>query len=145
MELLIDSSSDADATQDRKFGGGLEKSIEFKSIFPHWSYISFVMMGPKLQFEGPGLGDQVGYTSGSSDLSSSSVGQSANKFTLGFISDGLNPVNAGSGGGPDVCIGLGFEGGLPSLGLESAMTLGLNFFAFTSDQCLSSVLSLPSA
>ena len=41
---------------------------EGSMILSHWSYISRVITGPKLQFEGPGRGDQLEYTSSSDDV-----------------------------------------------------------------------------
>ena len=46
--------------------GFLVDLVGLETTEPHWSYISLVITGPKLQFPGPGRGDQVGL-SGSSE------------------------------------------------------------------------------
>ena len=125
IDLFIASKSDLFADQGFNDGGGLLKSMEetvLKTLsHSHSSNIFCVMIGG---------------------------------FCL--ISSGLKPVNGCEGGGP-----VDFDGksdcseltgvefsvleGLPSFALESSCTFSGSFTALSSDQCLSSYLSLPLA
>ena len=84
MDALMTSKSSADADQVLSVGnplnggGPLYSNASIYSgagfrvdltgldtgstTLSHWSYISLVITGPKLQFEGPGRGDQLGFT-----------------------------------------------------------------------------------